>query len=190
MWYEQPTPLMDVAPKPPPKDWHSGATAAMAKCSCTIGDCDEPEPCRVHAHMHKHALVSHGHVIALDHPRARCSLSVCLSLSLRFHSLSPQPLPPSCPQSNLRRRQQEIKSPTLTLEDGRDRSACRHGQQAEPEQMTVHPLHACSTPRCRTHQTQYPRMHACLCVCACVCACMHVCMRMCACVCALAVARL
>ena len=188
MWYEQPTPLMDVAPKPPPKDWHSGATAAMAKCSCTIGDCDEPEPCRVHAHMHKHALVSHGHVIALDH--ARCSLSVCLSLSLRFHSLSPQPLPPSCPQSNLRRRQQEIKSPTLTLEDGRDRSACRHGQQAEPEQMTVHPLHACSTPRCRTHQTQYPRMHACLCVCACVYACMHVCMRVCACVCALAVARL
>ena len=101
MWYEQPTPLMDVAPKPPPKDWHSGATAAMAKCSCTIGDCDEPEPCRVHAHMHKHALVSHGHVIALDHPRmmsVHAAPCPCVSVSLFGFTLClHNPSPPLAP---------------------------------------------------------------------------------------------
>ena len=121
---------------------------------------------------HLSATVTFSHSII----RVRAAPCPCVSVSLFGFTL---PLR-SRSQSNLRRSQHEIKSPTRTLEDGRGRPACQHGQQAKPEQMAVHPLHARSSPRC-PHAPDSVSIHTsgCVCVCVCVCACLYACLRVC-----------
>ena len=185
MWYEQPTPLMDVAPKPPPKDWHSGATAAMAKCSCTIGDCDKPEPRRVHAHMHKHlsATVTFSHSII----RVRAAPCPCVSVSLFGFTLSLSALAPNqtCDVVSMKSRAQ----PSPLKMDGVDLPV-NMASRRSPSKWRSTPCMLAARRAARMHQIQYPstRPDVCVCVRACLYACMRVCMfvRVCACVCALA----